>query len=130
MADTATRKTGPAGNGKTPAGLPMFTLNEDLFSTASQAGQEMLASAISFNEEVARFANERLKANVERFEGLSKCGSIEDALTMQNVFARKMIEDYTQEMSKLAETATRGYMDAWKHSIESINAAPQAPFGD
>lgn len=71
-----------------------------------RAGQSFLTSAVSLNQEVLRFANERFRADVKALQALSRCKDWSEVAGCQSAFAQSAAEAYQAEASKLAKLGT------------------------
>ena len=71
----------------------------------ADAGQALFNDALRWQEEVARFMQERLKRNMECCESLLSCREPTEALEVQSRFASAMVEDYVTETHKLIDIA-------------------------
>jgi hypothetical protein len=52
--------------------------------------------------EAMRFTGRRLQAQAEHLTALARCGSLEDAVTLQTTFVTKGVSDYRSEASSLS----------------------------
>ena len=89
--------------------LPQFetTIAGALFPAYARACQAVFGNAVAFNQEVMRFANERLQANAQLLRDLPQCTKWENAVSLQSDFARSATSAYVAEMPRLTERAVR-----------------------
>src|SRR5579875_2211464 len=77
-----------------------------------KSNEVMLRSLAAWHEEMARFAQTRLRHSIEMGESLSRCRSAAEAFERQSDYARTATEQYAEEAASLlnlmAQTARDG----------------------
>ncbi len=104
----------------------MTALNGNLFSAYAQASQAFFENAVALNQEMSRFANERLQADVQLLQKLSKCKNMEEVVSVEFDFSRLAAEADLAEMPKLMEQAGRNSRTMWTTLFEAAKTLPQA----
>jgi len=99
-------------------GFKMPEFNSDLFPNYSQAHRAFLENAVAINQEMMRFAQERLQADAQLLQELPKCTNWEQTTTVQSDFARAASDAYMREMPKL--------MSMWTALFETTARESQA----
>jgi hypothetical protein len=77
--------------------------NGEIAETLRDSFEASFKAAIALQEEVMSFATHRIQENASIGEALLKCRNWEDALRMQQDWARSTAEEYLQESSKFIE---------------------------
>ena len=83
----------------------------DLFSHACRAGFNGWAS---MNSEIADFMAKRLKHDADLSASLARCENWEDAVALQQDWARETAEEYMEEASRLMDLSSKLANDHWK----------------
>jgi hypothetical protein len=89
-------------------------MNGTLVKSYVGASQKILEGAVGFNQEIMRFAGERLEADMEALQQLSQCTNWPAFMNFQSTFARSAVEAYQNEMSKLAELTSKATAATWQ----------------
>ncbi len=124
-----TEKKQAARTGNRWFGFPAFEglpLPANPVAANAKLGQAMLANAMAFNQELSRFASQRLAADAGLFATISQCANLNEAVAAQSDFARQAMESYTAEMPKLMEQAVRNTASLWAAASEPGATASQA----
>ncbi len=77
--------------------------NGEVADTIRDTVEASFKAAIALQEEVMSFATHRIQENASTSEALLKCRSWEDALKLQQDWARAAAEEYFQESTKFIE---------------------------
>jgi hypothetical protein len=77
--------------------------NGEIGETIRDSFEASFKAAIALQEELMTFASHRIQENASMSEALLKCRNWEDALRMQQDWARSTAEEYLQESSKFIE---------------------------
>jgi len=86
----------------TPAPLTaMPGLDVEVFEAYFRAGQTAFESAVALNEELMRFAGERLQADIDALKTLPRCANWQEMASAQSDFMTTAAEAYQVEASKL-----------------------------
>ena len=121
----AISNSGQSGGGVSPpSDMPAF--NGALMQAYAQAGQAFMNSATAFGQEFARFAGERLEANVRMWQAWPNVTNWEAAASMQTDFVRTAADAYMAEMPKLTEQAARACAAIWQPVLEQAGDLPDA----
>lgn len=122
-----TQRTAKPGMGSLPfPQIDVAAFNSNMISAYAKASQEFFENALTLNQEMMRFATERLEANAHVLQELPKCGSWDRALTVQSEFARSSAEACFAEMPLLTEQAARTCTALWAPVLESVQSVPEA----
>ena len=87
-----------------------------LFDAAFQAGGTCLA----WNEEVFRFASDRLHQDAELGLALTKCRTWTEAAELQRDWATRTTEDYLNEGNRLLRIATNWSADTAGAPVDKV----------
>ncbi len=110
-------------------GFPPFQaqpLTSNPLAAHAKLGHAMLAGAMAFNQELSRFASQRLAADAGLLQTISQCASLDEAVAAQSDFARQAMESYMAEMPKLMEQTVRNTASLWAAAVEPGETGPQA----
>ncbi len=97
-----------------------------LFPAYAQMCQSVIGNALAFNQEVMRFANERVQANAQLLRDLPQCAKWENAISVQSDFARSATSAYAAEMPRLTERAIRTCTAIWTPAVEPATSPSHA----
>lgn len=111
--------------GVTAPYLDVAAFNSTLISACFKAGQTFLENTLALNQEVMRFASERLEADVQALQDLPRCKNWGETIAVQSDFVRTATEAYLAEMPQMTERATRAGAAMWAAAVETANAMPQ-----
>ncbi len=106
--------------------VAMPTFNGNLFSAYAHVSQTLLESAAALNQEIARFANERLEADAQLLQRLPRCTNWEDTVGVQTDFARAASEAYSAEIPKLMEKGSQCCAAALAPILASTTVVPKS----
>lgn len=99
------KRRGAAENGQnghfTDAVQRMF--NPDMANALREAFEASIKAAMNVQDELMTFANHRMQSNAAAREAMLGSKSWEDAVKLQQDWARTWAEDYMQESAKLME---------------------------
>jgi len=102
------------------------SLTSNPLAAHAKLGHAMLAGAMAFNQELSRFASQRLAADAGLLQAMSKCASLDEAVAAQSDFARRAMESYMAEMPKLMEQTVRNTASLWAAAVEPGETGQQA----
>ncbi len=102
---------GEAGNGTSDMVMAANAKAMDVFARACQASFQGWAS---MNSEVADFMAKRFKLDAELSASLARCETWEDAVTLQQDWARQAAENYADEANRLMELSSKLANEQWK----------------
>lgn len=111
------------------SGLPQFDLsvfNGTILAAYAQAGQTLLIRAVELNQEMIRFAGERLEANARMWQGLPTTTTWERMVEIQSEFLRGAADAYLNEVPRLTEQAARTCSAMWEPVLDSAEELPEA----
>jgi hypothetical protein len=89
-------------------------MNGSLIKSYVGASQKILQGAVGLNQEMMRFAGERLEADMEALQQLSQCTNWPAFMNFQSSFARSAVEAYQNEMTKLADLTSKATAATWQ----------------
>jgi hypothetical protein len=89
-------------------------LNGSLINSYVGASQKILEGAVGLNQEMMRFAGERLEADMEAFQQLCQCTNWPAFMNFQSSFAHSALEAYQSEMTKLADLTSKTTTATWE----------------
>jgi hypothetical protein len=92
-----------AGVGELPRNV------QDQIATAMDFSKKLMACNLGAGAELLTFMSRRMKAQADLFSGAFHCRDIAEAADIQRKFLEKVREDYTEEMSHLADMARRNF---------------------
>lgn len=84
--------------------------NVEAFARATEA---MIKGMANLNAEMARFAEDRIRANFERMQSLLKTSDPADVVELQVNFARLAAEQYFTETTRLLNLAAQVTEESW-----------------
>jgi phasin family protein len=84
--------------------------NVEAFARATEA---MIKGMANVNAEMARFAEDRIRANFERMQSLLKTSDPADVVELQVNFARLAAEQYFTEATRLLNLAAQVTEESW-----------------
>ena len=122
MASATEKSTKPNADAFTFPQIEMPAINGDLFLPYVEAGQAFFENAMAWNQEIIDFASERLDADTEALQNLSRCGSLEELVSAQTDFASSVVDAYGDEIPKLMEQAARTCTSIWPLAEDSTRA--------
>jgi len=99
--------------------VDMTRLNGGMFEPWAQTGQALMETAFALNQQMMRFAGERLQADMEAFQALSQCANWQDMTGFQADFARSAVEAYQAQFFKLMERSAEAGTATWKPVYDS-----------
>lgn len=99
---------------KTPKAADAASVNSSIVDAYVRASQAVLENAFSMNQEMMRFAGERLQADMAALKTLSECTNWQDMAGFQSDFARSAAEAYQAEIAKLTARSTDAINAAWQ----------------
>ena len=76
--------------------------NHEAFETMSEMNQAVFKRLVQYNEEIAEFANRRLKEDMTVQQKLLACGSTHDIFNCCMAFYQKAAQQYLNEAQRLA----------------------------
>jgi Phasin protein len=92
----------------------LVELNRAGMNATLKAGQAMLKATSSLAEEVAGFACQRLRTDVETARSLMESGNDwNKAIELQGKFAADATRDYLEEMTKIAQLSAQATREVW-----------------
>lgn len=94
-----------------PFGSAAFT-NGHMAETLVRVGEACTKACASWQEEMVRFAGDRLKKDGELGQSLSTCQSWSDLTRLQQEWAAAMARDYAEEATRLTQLATKLAQDS------------------
>jgi hypothetical protein len=93
----------------------------------TKVSDTMVKGMFAISQEVAQFAQTRLKEEARNCEALIHCHSPSEALTCQHRFAEAAAAEYLQEANKLTVLMTRiandGFVSLQRPGAEKVSAA-------
>lgn len=107
------------------AGFPVPGLGA-MFPAYARTYQAVFRNAAAFNQEVMRFANERLQANAQLLRELPRCTQWENAISVQSDFVRSASNAYAAEMPRLTERTVRTCTALLTPATEPVTSPPPA----
>jgi hypothetical protein len=113
-------------------GDDLTALNDAGMHAAFEAGEAMLRGASSLGEELARFASQRLQADLETGRSIMHSGNDwNQAFSVQGSFASEAMRDYLEEINKITSLASRTTQEVWsplqKFSTRLARGEPGRP---
>ena len=102
---------GEAGNGTSEMVMAANARAVDVFARACQVSFQGWAS---MNSEVADFMAKRFKHDAELSASLARCETWEDAVNLQQDWARRTAENYVEEANRLMELSSKLANEQWK----------------
>ena len=120
------RQVKTPGNGESDLMMAMNGAALDAFARACRAS---FCGWAEVNSEVANFMAKRFRHDAELNAALARCESWEDAVTLQNDWAREAAEEYIEEASRLMEMTSKMASDQWKPVLQSAEETV-AEFGE
>lgn len=87
-----------------------------------QLHSRMFRDALKFNAEILDFARRRLDEDIKAAEKLTKCQTVPDAMSVMNDFCQCAAQQYSEEISNLAQLGRKITTEA----VHEIQAAPEA----
>lgn len=107
------------GNGAASVqGMP----NGEALAAMMRANQVLLEGMTAMQREIMEFGSARLRQDLETQEELSHCKDLQEAFRMQAEFAQKTMQQYAEEMSKLAQLSAKIGCDCWAPWEEATRA--------
>lgn len=107
-----------AGNGMPPIpGLENF--NGKFAECCMRASQAYFINAFKLNQEILRFATERMQADIAAMQALSSCKDWSEVASCQSDYTRSAAEAYQAEVSKLTKLST----DATSATLKPLEEA-------
>lgn len=100
MAPTKRTPHNPGRNGHTDN---THDINSEIGATIRDSFEASFKAAAALQEQLVSFATHRIQENVSIGEALLKCKNVEDALRMQQDWARSTAEEYIHESTKFME---------------------------
>ena len=92
----------------------LVELNRAGMDATLKAGEAMLKATSSLAEEVAGFACQRLRTDVETARSLMESGNDwNKAIELQGKFAADAMRDYLDEMTKIAQLSAQTTREVW-----------------
>jgi len=104
----------------------MAVFNGNFFESYVRSGQVFFDSAFNLNQELMRFAADRIQADAEAFQTMAQCTNVQDMMGCQSKFAQTMADAYLAEIPKVTEQAARTCAAIWAPVFESAEALPTA----
>ena len=108
---TTSSGIGTAGNGTSAVLATVNATAIDTFTNACRAG---FSGWASMHSEVAGFMAKRMKHDADLGISLARCESWEDAVTLQQNWARETAEEYVEEANRLMELSSKLASEHWK----------------
>jgi hypothetical protein len=105
--------------------LPNFNFNGQGMDSVIKVSEAMLKAVAEFNQEVARFAERRLKASMDAAQIILRATGPKEAFEAQINFGRDLTEDCAAETAKLMDMGSRIARDSLSIASEAI-VKPQA----
>lgn len=96
--------------------------NYAAFLTGQDAFARWVQGMVTLSQEIARFTQSRVQEDFTAWWALAFCRSPEDAVTLQQRFAAKAIEEYSEEIAKLSQTM----MTVATEGLASVQRRPAA----
>ena len=118
MVSATKKSTKPKADGSTFPQIEMPAINGDLFQPYVEVGQAFFENAMAWNQEIMDFASERLEADTEAIQKLSRCGTLEELVSAQTEFTSSVVDAYGDEIPKLMEQAARTCTAVWPSAEE------------
>ena len=92
----------------------LVELNRAGMDATLKAGEAMLKATSSLAEEVAGFACQRLRTDVETARSLMESGTDwNKAMELQGKFAADATRDYLEEMTKITQLSAQATQEVW-----------------
>jgi hypothetical protein len=104
----------------------MAAFNGNPFSDYMQTNQEFMKNMAAFNQELTRFASERIQSGTQVLQDLSECKSWEKAVSVQSDFAQSATNAFMAEMPKFTEQVTRTCSAMWTPMANAEKASPES----
>jgi len=111
-AQRAKREEGKGVQARMPGVEDLLALSGGGVEAYLRCCEASLKGLASINEEVAHFADQRIRASFETAQSLMKATDPAEAVRTQVDFARSATEQYLQEATKLLNLATQVAMDS------------------
>ena len=89
-------------------------MNGTLMKSYVGASQKILEGAVGLNQEILRFAGERLEADMDALQQLTQCTNWPAFMNFQSTFARSALEAYQNEMTRLADLTSQATAATWQ----------------
>ena len=93
-----------------PFGFPAF--NGALAESYAQAGRMLVENAVNMNQEIVRFAGERLQTDLATLQAMMRCANLNDAIAVQTEFVQSAVKAYQTELGKLWEQGAQTTAEA------------------
>lgn len=118
--------------GESPSDRPnrkddLAAYNGEFFSAYTEANKAFFENAVAWNQEMMRFANERLEANARLFQSLPTCRDWQEAASLQSEFARSETDAYRTALPKLTEQAVRNCAAVWDSTFGQAPEVARGP---
>jgi hypothetical protein len=97
-----------------------------MFAAWNEAGSAYLKACAAWQQEMSRFIGARVEADVTAQKSLAGCRNLADAAKLQQEWAASTVNDYFNEMGRLAEIASRCMPGCQAASGVTKEAPPRA----
>lgn len=94
--------------------------NANAFDAYLRASRAVLESAAALNQEMMRFAGERVKADLEALQVLPGYTNVQGMVSFQSEYMRKLAEAYQTEFTKLMQQSTDAASAMFEPLLESV----------
>jgi hypothetical protein len=101
----------------------MGEVNSSVFDAYVRTSQAILESAAVLNQEMVRFAGERLQADLEALQTLPGYTNMQGAVSFQSDYMRRAAEAYQAEFTKLMQQNSDAVSTIFEPLIESVRTS-------